>query len=280
MLERIHMQITGKLFVVTGAGNGMARETTLQLLAKGARVAGVDLSEEGLNETAKLAGASAERLTTHVLSITDRDAMNRLPEEVAEAHGQPADGLINIAGIIHRFAKIQDLEIEEIEKVMNVNYWGTVYPVKAFLPVLLERPEALIMNFASMGSILPVPGQGAYGSSKGAIRLFTDTLHAELDGTNVQVNLVFPGAIATNITGNSGVSISGGKQATSDEQKSSAMKPMEVSEAGTIIVAGIEAGDYRVFIGKDAKTFDKLARLMPTKAIRMIARKVSEAMGI
>lgn len=273
------MQISGKLFVVTGAGNGMARETTLQLLAKGARVAGVDLSEAGLAETLKLAGPNASRLSVHTLSITDRAAVEALPAAVEAEHGQPADGIINIAGIIHRFAKVQDLSIEEIEKVMTVNYWGTVYPVKAFLPVLLTRPEAVIMNFASMGSLLPFPGQGAYGSSKGAIRLFTDTLYAELDGTNVQVNLVFPGAIATNITGNSGVSTAGGNK-SDDQAKKSAMKPMDVKDAGAIIVGGIESGKYRVMVGKDAKTFDALARLQPVKAIRTIARKVSAAMGL
>lgn len=274
------MQIAGKLFVITGAGNGMARETALQLLAKDARVAGVDLSADGLAETKELAGANSERFTAHALSITDRAAIEALPAEVEAAHGRPADGLINIAGIIHRFAKIQDLEIEEIEKVMTVNYWGTVYPVKAFLPVLLTRPEALIMNFASMGSLLPVPGQGAYGSSKGAIRLFTDTLYAELDGTNVNVSLVFPGAVATNITGNSGVDVPGGKDTSPEEIEKSAMKPMAVSDAGAIIVAAIASDKYRVMIGKDAKTFDALSRVSPTKSIRTIAKKVAEAIGI
>lgn len=73
------MQIAGKLFVITGAGNGMGRETALQLLAKGARVAGVDLSEDGLLETGSLAGANADRFTSHVLSITDRAAVEALP---------------------------------------------------------------------------------------------------------------------------------------------------------------------------------------------------------
>ncbi|PRI12046.1 SDR family NAD(P)-dependent oxidoreductase [Leucobacter massiliensis] len=274
------MQVSGKLIVITGAGNGMGRETALQLLEKGARVAGVDLSAEGLSETKELAGANGARFSEHALSVTDRAAVEALPAAVEEAHGQPADGIVNMAGIIHRFAKVQDLDIEEIERVMNVNYWGTVYPVKAFLPVLLRRPEALIVNFASMGALLPVPGQGAYGSSKGAIRLFTDTLYAELADTRVQVHLVFPGAIATNISANSGVSAPGGGAATAEDAQKSAMQPMDVRDAGAIIVRGIESGSYRVMIGKDAKTFDRLARLSPTKSIRMIAKKVSEAMGL
>ena len=271
------MELSGKVFVVTGGGNGMGREVALLLVQRGARVAAVDLSEEGLAETARLAGAG-ERLSTHVVNITDRPTVEALPAAVEAAHGAPADGIVNVAGIIHRFAKLQDLSIEEFERVIDVNYWGTVYVTKAFLPVLLGRPSASITNFASMGALIPFPGQGAYGSSKGAVRLFTETLLAELRDTAVQVSLVFPGAIATNITGNSGVTAMPGAKQGDAEQSS--MRAMAPAEAGRIIVDGIAAGRFRIFVGKDAKTFDRLARLMPTRAITMIAEKVGARLGV
>lgn len=274
------MKISGKLFVITGAGNGMGREIALQLLAKGALVAGVDLSETGLSETEELAGPAAVRFSTHAVSITDRAAVEKLPSQVAKTHGQPADALINIAGIIHRFAKVEELSVEEIEKVIDVNYWGTVYAVKAFLPVLKKRPEALIANCSSMGALLPVPGQGAYCSSKGALRLFTDTLYAELEGTHVKVSLIYPGAIATNITANSGVDVPGGRSTTAAEAKESPMKPMDVKDAGAIIVRGIESGKYRIIVGKDARAFDVLSRILPATSIRIIAKAVSKALGV
>lgn len=150
------MNVQGKVFVVTGAGNGIGREVTLQLLAKGARVAGIDLNEQGLAETAKLANAGGH-LTTHVVNITDRDATAVLPATVLEAHGQ-VDGLINIAGVIQKFVRVIDLPFSEIEKVMNVNFWGIINMVKAFLPVLIERPDASLVNISSMGAYAPVPG--------------------------------------------------------------------------------------------------------------------------
>lgn len=271
------MELKDKVFVITGGGNGMGREMSLLLIARGARVAAVDLSEEGLQETARLA-AAGERLSTHAVNITDRAAVEALPAAVEAAHGQPADGIVNVAGIIHRFAKLQDLSIEEIERVIDVNYWGTVYVTKTFLPVLLDRPTASITNFASMGALIPFPGQGAYGSSKGAVRLFTETLLAELEGTGVQVSLVFPGAVATNISGNSGVQM-GGDRSKADTEKSS-MQAMAPDEAGRIVVDGIAAGKFRIFVGKDAKTFDRLVRLMPTRAITMIAKKVGPMLGL
>ena len=94
------MRIEGRVFVVTGAGNGIGREVTLHLLRKGARVAGVDLSEAGLAETARLA-AAGRHFSAHALSVADRQAVAALPEQVLAAHGQ-VDGLVNVAGIIQR----------------------------------------------------------------------------------------------------------------------------------------------------------------------------------
>ncbi len=193
------VQIKDKVFVVTGGGNGMGREVALGLLKRGARVAAVDLNEAGLAETAKLANAG-KNLTTHPLNVSDRKAVLALPAAVIKAHGQ-VDGLFNVAGIIQPFVKIQDLDFEIIERVMNVNFWGVVNMSKAFLPELLTRPEAGLLNVSSMGGFLPVPGQAAYGASKAAVKLFTEALFAELQDTPVAVTVVFPGGVGTNITG-------------------------------------------------------------------------------
>ena len=87
------MEITGKVFVVTGGGNGMGREVVLGLIKRGARVAAVDLNEAGLAETAQLANAPEGHLTTHPLNVTDRKAVLALPAAVVKAPGQ-VDGLL------------------------------------------------------------------------------------------------------------------------------------------------------------------------------------------
>ena len=74
---------------------------------------------------------------------------------------------------------------------------------KSFLPHLLKRPEAHIVNVSSMGGFLPVPGQTIYGASKAAVKLLTKGLHSELPGMNVKVTIIFPGAVNTNMTKNS-----------------------------------------------------------------------------
>jgi short-subunit dehydrogenase len=265
------MKIPGRVFVVTGGGNGIGREVVLGLLARGGRVAAVDLSERGLAETAELAQTAGARLTTHVVDITDRAAVEKLPGEVAATHGQ-IDGLLNVAGIVQRFASVQQLADDEIERVMNVNFWGVVHMTRAFLPGLMERREASLVNVSSMGALVPVPGQSAYGASKAAVKLLTEGLYAELRGTSVAVTVVFPGAVGTNIVANSGISapvVTGG----------AAPKVTSAVEAARQIIRAVEAGTFRVRIGGDARMLDRLSRLAPRRATVLVADRMKSLLG-
>jgi len=260
------MQIKNKIFVVTGAGSGIGRELVLGLLEKGAKVVALDIREESLQELKKEASAKSSDLSTHVLDISDKVAVENLSKEIGSV-----DGIINNAGIIQPFVRVNDLSYEAIDKVMNINFYGTLYMVKAFLPTLLKRPEALIVNVSSMGGFLPVPGQSVYGASKAAVKLLTEGLYAELIDTNVKVTVVFPGATKTNITENSGVS--GPKQAESSSKKQSF--PMSsAKEAAETIIRGIERDMPQVFIGKDCKSMNILYRFNPIFATKFIANKM------
>ena len=130
------------------------------------------------------------------MDITDRGAVQRLPGEVVDVHGA-VDGLINNAGIIQPFVPVAELDDATIERVLDVNLIGTLHMVRAFLPDLLSRPEAHLANVSSMGGFFPFPGQTMYGASKAAVRLLTEGLYAELLDTNVQVSVIFPGAVKT-----------------------------------------------------------------------------------
>lgn len=272
ILERDPLvDISGKTIVVTGAGNGIGRAVTLLLLSKGALVAGVDLNAAGLAETAEQAGAGA-RFSQHVVNITDREAVAALPAQVVEKHGQ-IDGLINIAGVIQQFVRVVDLPYSEIEKVMNVNFWGTINTCKAFLPTLLTRPQASIINVASMGAYTPVPGQAVYGASKAAVALLTEALYAELLDTKVSVGIIYPGSIATDIAVNSGLAA---MDESSDAPQQKTTSPQEAAE---VIVTAIEKEKFRATIGSDAAMLDKLSRLNPKFATRMLAKKMGGLLG-
>lgn len=169
-------------------------------------------------------------------------------------------------GIIQPFVKVLNLTYPQIDKVMGVNFYGLLYMTKTFLPYLLKRPEAHIVNLSSMGGFLPVPGQTIYGASKAAVMLFTEGLNSELLDTNVHVTIVFPGAVKTNITVNSGV-MTFEQQSQQDLGK---MKMTSPEDASQMILSGIEANQYRVLVGSDAKLMDFLYRLNPKRAARFI----------
>ena len=264
------MQVTGNVFVVTGGGNGIGREVVLGLLDRGARVAAVDLSADGLAETASIARA-ADRLSTHTVDITDKDAVGALPEAVHAAHGR-VDGLLNVAGIIQPFVRFAELETRQMEQVMAVNFWGVVHTTQAFLPHLAARREAAVVNVSSMGALAPVPGQSVYGASKAAVMLLTEALYAELRGTVVAVTVVLPGAVATHIAENSGASIPGRTAAAPAAARS---RTTASDAARQIIDKGVEKGHFRVVIGKDAKMLDGISRLSPRRATELIAKKMA-----
>ena len=265
------MKVRDKVIVVTGAGSGMGREVALELLRRGARVAAVDVRPEGLEGTAALVDVG-EGLSTHVLDITDRVAIGALPDVVIAAHGT-VDGLINNAGIIQPFVNVEDLDFDTIQRVLDINLMGTLNMVKAFLPYLRRRPEAHLANVSSMGGFLPVPGQSIYGASKAAVKLLTEGLYAELLDTNVGVSVIMPGAVATSITENSGVTIPG-----MDEEAASSARTTSAPDAARIILDGIEADKLHIFVGRDSRLMNIASRVAPRRATHMIQKKMKELM--
>ena len=262
------MKVAGKVWVVTGGGSGMGRELVLQLLGRGAYVAAADRNAGGLTGTADAAGADRERLSTHVVDITDRDAVLTLPDEVVAVHGH-VEGLINNAGIIQPFVPVAELDDATIQRVIDVNLMGTLRMVQAFLPHLATRPEAHIANVSSMGGFFPFPGQTIYGASKAAVRLLTEGLYAELLDTDVRVSVIFPGAVNTGITSNSGIVMA----ATEDQGKMPILSP---AKAATIMIRGIEKDKLHIYVGPDARLMSLAIKVAPRAAIRFVQQQMSK----
>ena len=260
------MKVRSKVIFVTGGGSGIGRELVLNLLSRGASVAAVDIKGSALQETVELAEERSVNLSTHIVDITSKDALANLPEQVISRHGA-VDGIINNAGIIQPFVRVSDLDYAAIERVMNVNFLGTLYVTKVFLPYLLERPEAHIVNVSSMGGFLPVPGQSIYGASKAAVKLLTEGMYSELMETNVRVTVVIPGAIGTNIAANSGTDLSFESAGSGVWQ---VIKPLEPSKAAQTIIDGIERNRYRVLVGLDSKLMDFLYPISPKHTSNLI----------
>ncbi|HTO15944.1 MAG TPA: SDR family oxidoreductase [Edaphocola sp.] len=263
------MKVKGKVFVVTGAGSGIGKELSIQLVKMGAKVAMADIHEDGMNEVARIVGK--DNVSIHILNIADKERVEAFPKLVIQHHGT-VDGIINNAGIIQPFIDVKDLDYEKIENIMNINFFGLVYMTKSFLPFLINRPEAHITNVSSMGGFIPFPGQTVYGASKAAVKLFTEGLYAELKNTNVGVTIILPGAVNTNIMVNSGLEAV--KDNKTDLQNSN--KTLSAEKAAQIIIEAIEKNKFRALVGKDARMLDKFYRIHPRKAVDFITKQMSK----
>lgn len=261
------MQVADKVWVVTGAGNGMGRELVLELARRGARVAAADRDAAGLEETLALAGAG-DRVSAHRLDVTDTVAVAALPAAVVAHHGR-VDGLINNAGIIQPFVPVGDLDPSTIQRVLDVNLMGTVHMVQAFLPHLVARPEAHLANVSSMGGFFPFPGQSVYGASKAAVKILTEGLYAELLDTGVRVSVIFPGAVKTSITTNSGVDEPSGAVDSKVPMTSPA-------KAARIILDGIEKDRLHIYVGLDARLMSLAVKIAPRPAIKLVRRAMAK----
>ncbi len=266
------MKLADKIVVVTGAGGGIGRALVVALLARGARVAGVDRRPEGLEETASIA-AAGQRLSLHTADVTDRAAVEALPEAVVAHHGA-VDGLINNAGVIQPFTPFAELDYAVIDRMVQVNLYGVIHMTKAFLPHLQARPEAHVVNVSSMGGFVPFPGQTMYGASKAAVKLLTEGLYAELLETSVRVSVALPGAVATDIMRNSGAG------ALSPQDAADApLKPLAPEAAARTLLDGVERDRLHILIGKDARLLDVLDRIAPKWLIGFMRRQLADKIG-
>ncbi len=269
------MKVKNKTIVVTGGGGGIGRELVIQLLNKGAKVIAFDINEQALDSTVIRAGDKSANLKCFKLDITDNSSVQESIKLILEKE-EVIDGIINNAGIIQAFKGVNDLEYEKIERVFNINFWGTLYLTKALLPHLLTRPEAHIVNVSSMGGFMSFPTQTIYGASKAAVKIFTEGLFAELRDTLVNVTVVHPGAVATNITTNSGL------EAPKVDTDSAAKNNMALSpaKAASLIIRAMEKNKFRATIGKDAWFLDKLYRFSPKFATKFIGKMMKKTLNL
>lgn len=262
------MKVQNKTIIVTGAGSGIGRALTKELLNRQASVVALDISEESLLKLKD--EENSDRLVTFKLDISNKAEVEKTLGLILKKV-ETIDGLVNCAGVIQPFKKIIDLDYKDIERVMNINFYGMVYLTKTALPHLLKRPEAHIANVSSMGGFVPVPGQGAYGASKAAVKLFSEALFAELINTNVGVTTIFPGATETNISVNSGV-----KAPEVSKAQQSKIPMLSAEEVAEQIADAIESNKVLLCTGKDSKMMNKIYRLNPVYATKLIAKKMKD----
>lgn len=256
-------KMSGRVAVVTGAGSGIGRATSLALAERGCAVAVVDVDAGNAEETAELLRHRGSTVSVHQADVRDPDRMNELPTEVADTLG-PCQILVNNAGVTAAGAFTDD-DLDDLRWIVDINVWGVVHGCRAFLPTLRTADEAHIVNMSSMVGLVGLPHNVSYSLTKGAVRAFSEALRAELVTTGVGVTVVFPGAINTNIT----ASARGGQAARLAEMGRSRLAPYVMRPPSAVakkIVTAVERNRPRVVVGPDAHAVSALTRVMPGRS--------------
>lgn len=190
------MQLTGSVCVVTGASSGIGRRTALALAHRGARVCVVARRRERLDELLIELGGRSEGHSLVVCDVADRAQVRDLAEHVAATY-ERCDVLVNNAGYSDDGTFEGPGDIERLERVMAVNFYGTVYCTGELLPLIVESAPSSIVNVSSMAGRLGLGGNASYCASKFAVCGFSESLHIDLAGRDVCVSLIEPGFIPT-----------------------------------------------------------------------------------
>jgi len=261
----------GMVAVITGAGSGIGRATSIALAAKGCNLALADVNEAGLAETAKLVGARGVNVTRHVVDVSKKDLMQAFADEVAKAHGK-VNIVVNNAGVAVT-APLESHTIEDFEWIVGINFWGVVYGSKFFLPYLQKAGEGHIVNISSMFGLIGLPTQASYCATKFAVRGFSESIRAELAEQNIGVTSVHPGGINTNIVKSSRMS----SDANSEKLKQKAVKFFETktlppSAVADAIVRAIEKNEARALVARETYVTDYLKRLFPVLTSEIVAK--------
>ncbi|OHU98425.1 SDR family NAD(P)-dependent oxidoreductase [Mycobacterium talmoniae] len=250
----------GKVAVVTGAGSGIGQALAIELGRSGARVAISDVDLEGLAQTEKELKAIGAPVKADRLDVTEREAFIAYAEEVHEHFGK-VNQIYNNAGIAFT-GDIEVSQFKDIERVMDVDYWGVVNGTKAFLPHLIASGDGHVINVSSIFGLFSVPGQAAYNSAKFAVRGFTEALRQEmaLAGHPVKVTTVHPGGIKTAIARNATAAegVDANELAEFFDKRLASTSPQK---AARVILEGVRKNRARVLIGPDARVLDLLVRI-------------------
>ncbi|MFJ6207019.1 SDR family NAD(P)-dependent oxidoreductase [Lysinibacillus sp. NPDC092081] len=188
------MAVEQQVIIVTGAGGGMGKAIIQEQLAKGNIVVGLDLSVASLSDLAQ------DALQCFEVNVLQEERVNEVFKQVFTKYGR-IDGLVNALGIAQAATPIEQVTMDEWNRLMDVNVKSLFITTKAVVPYMKERQKGSIVTIASISAVRPRPGLQAYIASKGAAESFTRGLAIELAPFQLRVNTIHPGPADTQMLG-------------------------------------------------------------------------------
>ncbi|CAO2643444.1 Dehydrogenase/reductase SDR family member 7B [Lemmus lemmus] len=227
--SRAHLR--DAVVVVTGATSGLGTECARVFHAAGAKLVLCGRNVEALEAlTSELAGSrqgQTYKPYTVTFDLTDPGAIAAAATKILQCFGY-VDILINNAGVSYR-GTISDTILDVDRKVMEINYFGPVALTKALLPSMVKRKQGHIVAISSIQGKISIPFRSAYAASKHATQAFFDCLRAEMEQDGIEVTVISPGYIYTNLSVNA-VTADGSRYGALDKNTAQGRSPAEVAK--------------------------------------------------
>ncbi|MBW1961705.1 MAG: SDR family NAD(P)-dependent oxidoreductase [Deltaproteobacteria bacterium] len=202
-MEEPPVSLKNRVALITGSGRGIGKSIALTFAKHGADVIISSRTDSQLQEVAEKARAYGSRCLTVVADISLDSDVKRLFEQSRKQFGK-VDILVNNAGI-SKEQPFMELSMEDWDQIINVNLKAVVRCTRAVLPEMLRRKQGKIINIASAAGLRGLPGSAAYSASKAAVIALSHSLADEVALSGVQVNVICPGPIRTEMLNQSAV---------------------------------------------------------------------------
>lgn len=249
--------------IVTGGSSGIGLALVRRLAGLGARTSVIALDD------ADLARLRVCRPQTACVGadLGDRDQARAAVAECVAAHG-PCDLLITCAGIV-RPGYFLDIPDAEFERQMRVNYFGTLWPIRAVAPSMIAGRSGAIAAISSFGGLMGVFGLSAYGPSKYAVRGLCETLRLELEPHGIHVAGVYPTDVDTPMLAHEKP-----LHPPEEDAMQGTVKPMSPEAVADAILDGLRRRRTRIYPGRSAAALARLATAAPEFAARYAGRAI------
>ncbi|MBX2960823.1 MAG: SDR family oxidoreductase [Flavobacteriales bacterium] len=258
-----------KVVIITGASSGIGKACAEQFGKQGAKLTITGRNEQNLTETAKELKAQGIEVLAVVSDVAVKDDCKRIIDETVKTYGK-IDVLINNAGISMR-ALLNDADLSVIEKVMQINFYGTLYCTKFALPYLLKS-KGSVVGVSSIAGYVGLPARTGYSASKFAMQGFLDALRTENLKNGLHVMIACPGFTASNIR-NTALAADGNAQGESPREEDKMMTAEEVAEH---LYKGVMKRKRTLILTTEGKLAVFLSKFFPAFIEKMVFNKMAK----